>query len=80
MSWRTENPPMDGTVIVAIGRRTWSSDHGGGSIPFTATEIRWSFQSDCWVYDRNSLSVGSADDETVHVDHWMPMPGEEAAR
>jgi hypothetical protein len=75
--WRTCPPPMDGTVIVAIGRVTWANDAGGGSSPFSGL-VAWCNACEQWLHADDAermLAVAGYDDEVVHIDFWLPNPG-----
>lgn len=69
--WRTDDPPKDGTVIVAIGNM--SEDLGDGLFnvePFTDS-VSWDGES--WV-DQWGLAVGHYLDAEVTIRCWLPHP------
>ena len=69
--WRTDDPPKDGTVIVALGNIT--EDCGGGAFnvePFTAS-ISW--DGDEWV-NSFGMALSMNYDAEVSIHHWAPMP------
>lgn len=82
--WRTDEPPKDGTEIVAIGRVLWQDASSGavsaGSMPFIAA-IRWKSYPDgfsgwCHSDSRGEFSTAVAQDpaDQVKIDWWAPMP------
>lgn len=55
--WKAGNEPKDGTVIMAIGRVTWSDEDGDGSSPFTGA-IKWDAEASEWCGRRGAVSGG----------------------
>lgn len=69
--WRTDDPPKDGTLIVAIGNI--SEDCGDDACnvePFTDS-IRW--DGECWL-NGVGLSLAPYTDSEVTILHWLPFP------
>ena len=76
--WHTEDPPKDGTPIVAVGRVIWSDEFSTTSEPFCAA-ISWQstdsgFTGWCHHLGEYHLAVARSLDDEVKVDAWMPWP------
>ncbi len=80
MSWKTSEPPKDGTPIVACGRilSSFSGDpEHRMSDPFCAA-IFWRKESDwsgwlLWL-DEHHLVVASGEKDEVKIDRWLEYP------
>ena len=69
--WRSDDPPKDGTVIVAIGNITEDCGDGAFNVePFTAS-IYW--EDGEWVGELG-LTLAPYDDCNVTVLHWICYP------
>ena len=78
MSWKTSEPPKDGTPIVAVGRIIYSDEFSTTVEPFTAT-IYWNkTKSDYegWMFWCGGLSVQRELDDEVKIDFWIERPTE----
>jgi hypothetical protein len=77
MSWKTENPPKDGTPIIAIGRVIWEDEFSTSIDPFM-DRIFWQTSPSGltgWFYWRDKLSVASAlGRQEVAIDYWTHCP------
>lgn len=81
MSWNTENPPKDGTTIVAIGKVMWSDEFSTCADPFTA-EIHWCKDQsgyEGWHFS-DGMTVASGLDDKVIVHFWILPPAESKQR
>lgn len=76
--WKKENPPKDGSPIVAIGRimnggRNWTS-----ITPFCAiVQYHKHEESEGWRYG-NGMSVIDDPNEAVEIDLWTELPNANA--
>ena len=69
--WRNDDPPKDGTVIVALGNLTENCGDGAYNVePFTAT-IFW--DTDEWCNELG-LSLSAYIDCKVTIHHWIHIP------
>jgi len=78
--WQTNEPPKDGTVIVAVGRVVWSEF--STSVDRFVAAIRWEKDSsgyEGWHYSRDGLTVAREPGDEVKVDWWANFPEEETA-
>ncbi len=78
--WNIENPPLDGTPIVAIGRVIWEDEFSISSEPF-ALALFWlknesGFEGWHYWYG-DQLSLATALDQIVKIDFWLPFPEQE---
>ena len=79
--WQTNEPPKDGTVIVAVGRVIWSDEFSTSVDQFVAA-IRWEKDSsgyEGWHYNRDGMVLATTLQDEVKVDWWANFPKEEAA-
>ena len=69
--WRTDDPPKDGTMIVALGNITDQFGDGTANVePFTDS-IQWDGNE--WV-NSFGLSMRMLDCSEVTILHWRPTP------
>lgn len=69
--WRTDDPPKDGTAIVALGNITEDLGDGAYNVdPFTET-ISWDGEE--WV-NSFGMSLRMDDAAKVSIRHWLPLP------
>lgn len=72
--WRNDEPPRDGTVIVALGRVLWQAELVRVSEPFTAA-VRWQAGDfPCWTYADSKMAVACTPEDVVSIDWWAPLP------
>lgn len=75
--WNTENPPKDGTIIVAIGKVVWMDGAITGADPLLA-EISWCQPKGGhlgWHFT-SGMSVATSTNDEVIIHYWMPCPTE----
>lgn len=73
--WNTENPPKDGTTIVAIGKVMFSDEWSTSAEPFLA-EVSWCQPEGGhlgWHYS-NGMAVATTLEDEVIIHYWMPYP------
>jgi len=78
MNWNTENPPLNGTPIVAVGRIIYSDEFSTTSEPF-ACAILWlkkssGFEGWCFYREGGHKSLARYTTDKIHIDFWMPYP------
>lgn len=82
-TWKTENPPKDGTPIVAIGCVVSPHEAGGSVAPFLLTvfwKVDGAFKGWCHrpFADRSSpcdgLAVADSTSDEVRIDFWIEGP------
>lgn len=76
--WRTDEPPQDGTPIVAIGKVMYDDEGCTVAQPFVAA-ITWGstrFQDikTGWHFWQDGMSVPSTTEDKVIIHQWLPMP------
>jgi hypothetical protein len=82
-TWKTENPPKDGTPIVAIGSIVSIHETGSSVAPFLLI-VYWKAAGDFkgWFHHSfgecyspyNGLAVAESPDEEVRIDLWIECP------
>lgn len=73
--WQTGEPPKDGALYVTMGNLSYADHEGGYSQPFLSA-IRWNGEH--WV-GADDTAVAFDLEERMHFNHWIAMPGKEAA-
>ena len=76
MSWKTNNPPKDGTTIVAIGRVISRDEFSTCVEPFVKA-VRWEKDSsgyEGWHLADDGMVLACSLDDKVVIDYWNPMP------
>ena len=79
--WQTNNPPQDGTIIVAVARVIWSDEFSTSVDQFVAA-ILWEKDSsgyEGWHYTHTGLTVARELGDEVVIDWWAKFPKEETA-
>lgn len=76
--WRTDEPPKDGTPIVAIGKVMYDDGLGTYAEPFTAA-ITWGSNQfndikEGWHYLKDGMSLPSTLEDEVIIHYWLPYP------
>lgn len=74
MSWKTSNPPQDGTRIIAIGQTIERFNDGTVVDPF-ARAIYWSNWGH-WVDVYSEMALSSDINAVVKIFQWTEMPTE----
>lgn len=82
-TWKTENPPKDGSPIVAIGCVVSAHEKGGNLAPFLLT-VHWKAVGDFkgWCHrpygegcsPDNGLAIVDSPDDEVWIDFWIELP------
>jgi hypothetical protein len=82
-TWKTENPPKDGSPIIAIGSVISTHAWGGTSVPFLHA-IVWKVQGDFkgWCHCSypglgspcDGLTVAESPDDMVTIYLWLECP------
>lgn len=76
--WRTDEPPKDGTPIVAIGKVMFGDEFSTRAEPFVAA-ITWGsnrFQdiNTGWHFWHDGMSLPQCLEDEVIIHWWLPMP------
>jgi len=79
-TWKSENPPKDGTPIVAVGRVIYS-DGLLTSVDPLCSQIFWSkpksgYEGWCFYLGATQLAVASRLEDKVKIDFWIELPVE----
>jgi hypothetical protein len=79
-TWKSENPPKDGTPVVAVGRVISRDEFSTAVDPF-CTVIFWSktesgFEGWCLGLNEYKIAVASQLEDEVKIDFWIELPVE----
>ena len=71
--WRNDEPPKDGTPIVAVGNIVSTDGVLTWVEPFCYV-LRWKAEAKCWVHPGSELGIRRMSNDAVVIHFWSPVP------